>query len=49
MAPFLEGKSIGSHPKEKKAQRERELMILRTKRQARVRGMVELKDAIHFK
>jgi hypothetical protein len=35
MGTILEGKSIGSHPKEKKSSKgERELMILRTKMQA---------------
>jgi hypothetical protein len=38
----LEGRSIGSDPK-------KELMIQRTKMQARVQGMVQLKDSICLK
>jgi hypothetical protein len=43
---FLEGKSIGS---DQKFLLKGELMIWRTKMQARVQGMVQLKDSICFK
>jgi len=45
MAPVLEGKSIGSDPKKKSAKR-RELLIWRTKNQARDQGTIQLKDSI---
>jgi hypothetical protein len=46
MTTILEGKSISSDPnKELKG----ELMIWRTKMQARVQGSVQLKDSIYFK
>jgi hypothetical protein len=40
--PVLEGKSIGSDPKKNK-ELKRELMIWRTKMQARVQGRIQLK------
>jgi hypothetical protein len=47
---ILEGKSIGSDPKKKKKQELKgELMIWRTKMQARVQRKVQLKDSICFK
>jgi hypothetical protein len=49
---FLKGKSIGLEPplkKKKKKLNGRELMIWRTKIQAKVQGKVELKDSICFK
>jgi hypothetical protein len=46
MAPILEGKSNGSDPK---TVLKRELLIWRTKNQARDQGIVQLKDLICFK
>jgi hypothetical protein len=46
MATSSEGKSIGSDPKK---ELKGELMIWRTKMQARVQGRVQLKDSICFK
>jgi hypothetical protein len=46
MAPVLEGKSIGS---DQKIVLKRELLIWRTKNQARDEGIVQLKDSICFK
>jgi hypothetical protein len=46
MAPVLEGKSIGSDPK---TVLKGELLIWRTKNQARDQDTVELKDSICFK
>jgi hypothetical protein len=46
MAPVLEGKSIGWDPK---TVLKGELLIWRTKNQARDRGTVQLKDSICFK
>jgi len=46
MAPVLEGKSIGS---EQKTVLRGELLIQRTKNQARDQGRVQLKDSICFK
>jgi hypothetical protein len=47
MAPVLEGKSIGLAPK---TMLKRELLIWRTKNQARDQGtLVQLKDSICFK
>jgi hypothetical protein len=45
MAPFLEGKSIGS---DQKTVLKGELLIWRTKNQARVEGILQLKDSICF-
>jgi hypothetical protein len=44
---ILDGKSIVSDPKKKEHQGE--LMIWRTKMQARVQGTVQLKDSVCFK
>jgi len=46
---ILEGKSIGSKFKPKKKSSKRELMIRRTKMQARIQGRVQPKDLIRFK
>ncbi len=46
MAPVLEGKSIGS---DQKIVLKGELLIWRTKNEARVQGIVQLKDSICFK
>jgi hypothetical protein len=46
MAPVLEGKSIGS---DQKTLLKGELLIWRTKNQARDQGIVLLKDSICFK
>jgi uncharacterized protein YeaC (DUF1315 family) len=46
MAPVLEGKSIGS---DQKTALKGELLIWRTKNQARDHGTVQLKDSICFK
>jgi hypothetical protein len=46
MAPVLEGKSIGSHHK---TVLKGELLIWRTKNQARDQGTVQLQDSICFK
>jgi hypothetical protein len=46
MAPVLEGKSIGS---DQKTVLKEELLIWRTKHQARDQGTVQLKDSICFK
>jgi hypothetical protein len=46
MEPVLEGKSIGS---DHKTVRKGELLIWRTKSQARDQGTVQLKDSICFK
>jgi hypothetical protein len=46
---ILEGKSIGSNTQKKKEKLKGELLIWRTKVQARVQGKVQLKDSICFK
>jgi len=46
MAPVLEGKLIGS---DQKTVLKGELLILRSKNQARNQGIVQLKDSICFK
>jgi hypothetical protein len=46
MATILEGKSMGSDPKK---ELKGELMIWRTKMQARVQGRIQQKDSICFK
>jgi len=46
MAPVLEGKSIGS---DQKTVLKGELLIWRTKNEARNQGIVQLKDSICFK
>jgi hypothetical protein len=46
MAPVLEGESIGW---DRKTVLKRELLIWRTKNQARDQGTVQLKDSICFK
>ncbi len=46
MAPVLEGKSIGS---DQKTVLKGELLIWRTKNEARDQGTVQLKDSICFK
>jgi hypothetical protein len=46
MAPVLEGKSIGS---DQKTLLKGELLIWRTKNEARDQGTVQLKDSICFK
>jgi hypothetical protein len=46
MAPVLEGKSIGS---DQKTVLKGELLIWRTKNEARDQGIVQLKDSICFK
>jgi hypothetical protein len=46
MAPVLEGKSIGS---DQKIALKGELLIWRTKNQARYQGVVQFKDSICFK
>jgi hypothetical protein len=46
MAPILEGKSLGS---DKKTVLKGELLIWRTKNQARDQDIVQLKDSICFK
>jgi hypothetical protein len=47
MAPFLEGKSIGSAPKN--SDKKGELLIWRTKNEARDQGTLQLNDSICFK
>ncbi len=46
MAPVLEGKSIGS---DQKTVLEEEILIWRTKNQARDPGTLQLKDSLGFK
>jgi hypothetical protein len=46
MAPILEEKSIGS---DQKTVLKQELLIWRTKNQARDQGIVQLKDSICFR
>jgi len=46
MAPVLEGKSIGS---DQKTVQKGELLIWRTKNQAKDQGAVQFKDSICFK
>jgi uncharacterized protein YeaC (DUF1315 family) len=46
MAPVLEGKSLGW---DQKTVLKRELLLWRTKNQARDKGTVQLKDSICFK
>jgi hypothetical protein len=46
MAPVLEGKSIGW---DQKTVLKRELLLWRSKNQARDKGTVQLKDSICFK